>query len=235
LVAGLFLTAALSFAAPVAWCVEPFSLDATALRAGDVPQSIASSLETEGVRVSTYVNGLNMPVCEIFWSTSAIAQPMIAQPTKISTRPATYGNLYPGSFVGVIRFLAETKEEFREDFHDQKLKPGYYTMRYAALADDDRRDFLLLSPVAVDSDPAQVITIDQLTHQSRLASRTSQPATLHLMPPEAGAKDLPSLRTDEDGACILQARLHLKSSTASAAEVVLAVTLVNPPSEEDGS
>ena len=171
-----------------------------------------------------------MPICEIFWAKAAITQPGKNGPSR-----TTYGNLEPGSLMGVIRFLAQASDEYREDFHDQKLKAGYYTMRYAVVTGEDARDFLVLSPVSADADPGLVLSTDQLIRQGKLASRTDQPALLSLVTTEVGRKDLPRLRMDENGTCILQDTLHAKSSTASVGEVMVAVILVNPVSEENGS
>lgn len=218
--------AAIIVSASAAWGAEPFSVEPADLNAADLPQSIGAALNGHGTRIFTYVNGLRMPVCEIFW-----AQAASTQPSKEGAARATYGNLVPGSMVGVIRFLTESSDDYREDFHDQKLKAGYYTMRYAVLTGEDARDFLVLSPVTADRDPARLLVNDQLISQSKLASHTSQPAVLSLVTTEINANELPSLRMDESGTCILQDKLH----AASAGEVMLAVIVANPISEEDGS
>jgi hypothetical protein len=225
--AGLILAVAVS--APEAWGAEPFSSEPADLNAADLPQPIVTSLNGHGTRIFTYVNGLKMPICEIFW-----VQTAVTQPNQEGTR-STYGNLVPGSTLGVIRFLPEASEDYREDFHDQKLKAGYYTMRYAVLKGEDSRDFLVLSPVNADHDPARPLLNDQLMSQSRLASHTSQPAVLSLVTTEISSKEFPSLRMDESGTCILQDKLQAKSNTASGSDVVLAVIVANPISEGDGS
>jgi hypothetical protein len=225
--AGLLL--ALAVGTPAAWGVEPFSVEAAELHSGDVPQAISAGVESHGTRIFTYVNGLRMPICEIFWARTATTH----SNKNVSGR-ATYSNLEQGSLLGVIRFLAEASDEYREDFHDQKLKAGYYTMRYAVMAGEDARDFLVLSPASADADPGLVST-DQLIRQGKLASRTDRPAVLSLVTTEVGSKNLPSVRMDENGTCILQDKLHAASNAASAGELMLAVVLVNPISEEDGS
>jgi hypothetical protein len=228
LFAGLVL--AITVRAPVAWGAEPFSVERADLNPADLPQSTVAALNGHGTRIFTYVNGLKMSICEIFW-----AQTAITQPNKEGSTRATYANLAPGSLLGVIRFLPEASEDYREDFHDQKLKAGYYTMRYAVLSGEDARDFLVLSPVNADRDPDRVLANEQLIGQSKLASHTGQPAILSLVNTEISSKDYPSLRMDESGTCILQDKLHAKSTAAAAGEVVLAVIVANPISEEDGS
>jgi hypothetical protein len=228
--AGLFLASSLAIDAGAAWAAEPYSIEATQLQAADLSPAVASSLNAQGSRIFTYSNGLKMSICEIFWATTVSAQ---------DTRPATgrtsYGNLKPGTLLGVIRFLSEAGEEYREDSHDQKLKPGYYTMRYALLPGGEASDFVLLSPAAADQDPKSVLPVDQLKRQGRLASGTDEPAVLRLVPAEEGKKDLPAVRMDEGGTCILQVKLNPKPSASSAHELDLAVILVNPVPEDDGS
>jgi hypothetical protein len=221
---------ALAIGTPAAWGVEPFSVEPADLHAGDLPQAMVAGVEGHGTRIFTYVNGLRMPICEIFWAKRATTQPGKSVPGR-----ATYSNLEPGSLLGVIRFLSEASDEYREDFHDQKLKAGYYTMRYAVMAGEDARDFLVLSPLSADTDPGLVLSSDQLIRQGKLASRTDSPAVLSLVTTEVSRKDLPSVRMDENGTCILQDKLQGKSNAGSTGEVMLAVVLVNPISEEDGS
>jgi hypothetical protein len=223
------LLLALAITTPAAWGVEPSSIEAAELHAGNVPQGIFADLESHGIRVFTYVNGLRMPICEIFWAKTAATHS-----NKNAASRATYSNLEPGSLLGVIRFLAEASDEYREDFHDQKLKAGYYTMRYAVIPGEDAHDFLVLSPLDADADPA-IVSSDQLIRHGKLASRTDRPAVLSLVNTEVGSKDLPGVRMDESGTCILQDKLRAKSNGAAAGDVTLAVVLVNPISEEDGS
>jgi hypothetical protein len=228
---GVFLVWSLAMGVRTVRGAEPYSIEPVQLQASaDLPQSVAGSLNPKGSRIFTYSSGLKMSVCEIFWATTVSAQDNRPGPGR-----ASYGNLKPGTLIGVIRFLPEAGEEYREDSRDHKLKPGYYTMRYAALAGSDASDFILLSPASADLDPKAVLSVDQLTRQGRLASGTDEPAILRLVPAEEGNKDLPSVRMDEGGTCIMQVRLRAKSSNNSAHEFDLAVILVNPIPEDDGS
>ena len=228
--AGLFLVWLLVISVHTAWGVEPYSIEAAELQAADLPQSIASNLNAQGLRIFTYSEGLKMSICEIFWATT-----VTAQDGRPGLGRASYDNLKSATLLGVLRFLPEAGEEYREDFHDQKLKPGYYTMRYGVLPGGDAGDFLLLSPATVDRDPKVALSNDQLMRQSRLASGTDQPAVLRLVPTEEGDKDFPSVRMDEGGTCILQVKLHAKSNTGPAHELALAVILINPIPDDDGS
>jgi hypothetical protein len=228
--AGLLLLS-LAVSGSWAWAAEPYSIEPAELQtSADLPQSVASNLDARGIRIFTYVNGLKMSVCEIFWAAT-----VSTQDGRPGLGRGSYQNLEPGTLLGVIRFLPEAGDEYREDSHDQKLKPGYYTMRYALLPGGDARDFVLLSPAKAEHDPKAALSVDQLKSQSRLASGTHQPAILRLVPTEEGNKELPSVRMDEVGTCILQAKLPGKSSTGAIHDVTLAVILINPIPEGDGS
>lgn len=197
----------------------------------DLPQSISAAVDQHGVHVFTYLNGLESPICEIFWAKNVAAQDGSAASSNV-----LYGALKPGVFVGIIRFLEESREDYREDFHDQKLAPGYYTMRYAVLPEGDRRDFVLLAPAIADHDPERVVAADELVRLSRKASGTEQPAVMRLVDVDKTAKEFPDVVMADDGSCILRVKLHLKPENGgSAQELALAIIVATPIEEEGGS
>jgi hypothetical protein len=216
---------------------EPYAIEPTACKASAyLPQSVVDALNPDGVRLFTYSNGLKMPIMEIFWSKTVKAQSSTTSPGAL-----LYGNLTPGTMVGVVHFLAEANEDYREDFRDQKLKPGYYTMRYGVQPEDPEqkqstaRDFLLLSPVSVDRDPAKTPGVEDLTHSSRMASHAKFPAVLSLVPVTPGQKE-PGVRTDDTGTCVLQFRVKLESDKdPSAKEQAMALIVVTPIKDNSGS
>lgn len=229
--AGMLLILSLFFGAPLSWAAEPYSIEAVTLQSSaSLPKSLVANLDPRGSRIFTYIDGLKVSVCEVYLATSVSLQ---GEHSKSSHPP--YANLNPGTLIGVVRFLSEAGEEYREDVHDQKLKPGYYTMRYAMLPGGEAGDFLMLSPVRVDQDPTAVLPIDQLIRQGQSASGTDQAAVLRLVPAEEGHKEAVSVRMDNAGTCILQARVHAKPSTGAAHDLDLAMILVNPIPEGEGS
>ena len=229
---ALLLGVALAITVTPAGAIEPYSMTPAVLRpSADLPQSIADSVDPSGVHVFTYDNGLETPICEIFWAKTVVAEDSPAKAGK-----ALYSNLKEGALVGVIRFLAESKDDYREDFHDQKLSPGFYTMRYVAMREADKNDFVLLSPAKVDRDPERVLASDELLRLSRQASGTDQPAVLSLVGVEKSNKDFPDVLMADDGSCVLQVKLHLKPAKGSSAkELAFAIILATPPEEEGGS
>jgi len=224
LFATLFL-ALVCIAALPAWANEPYTIAPAQLNPrGALPHALVNKLDPQGWRLSTEVNGLPVSICEVFWVKAASVQER--QPG--SKTPSHYGDLEPGTLVGVIHFLPEASEDYREDFRDQKLEPGYYSMRYAPQPKGEPSDALMLSPVRADREAERVLATDELERRSRLASGTNNPALLSLVSPESSKEQAPRLRMDEEGTCIFQISLPVKSGPGSAKGVALAVILVTP-------
>ena len=95
-----------------------------------------------------------------------------------------YGALASSALVGVVRF-----HEAWIDYREIELPAGVYTMRYSVHpADGDHmgvsqyRDFLLLSPVADDPDPATEYEQEPLMALSERVSGKTHPAAMALFP-----------------------------------------------------
>ena len=95
-----------------------------------------------------------------------------------------------GTLVGALRVGAGYP-----DIRGKTLKPGVYTLRYGVqpsngdhLGVSPFRDFLLLSPASVDTDPAPK-GHDGAIELSKEAIGGSHPAVLSIDPPVAGPKD----------------------------------------------
>ncbi|HKC11765.1 MAG TPA: hypothetical protein VKI41_07000 [Vicinamibacteria bacterium] len=108
--------------------------------------------------------------------------------------------LSPSAFVGVLSFPAPAS-----DFRGQAIKAGSYTLRYAQMPGDGNHlgaapttDFLLLSPLAVDTDAGASFSFEKLTKMSALASGTNHPAPLNLADP-SGQKAFPAVAGNEYG------------------------------------
>jgi hypothetical protein len=229
---GWLLGLVLAIGSTLAWgtVAEPFSIEPVAPHASKyLPQSIVDVLEPQGSRLFTYTNGLKMSVCEIFWAKTVVGQDGASTSNKIS-----YRNLKPGALLGVIHFLEEASEDYREDFHDQKLGPGYYTMRYAVLSDSDTQDFVMLSPVRLDR-ALEPVAVGELVRRSRMASHSKQPAVMSLVPVAVIGNEFPDIKTDGEGTWTLQIKLHVKPATGSARDLGLAIVVVTPKKAEEGS
>jgi hypothetical protein len=90
-----------------------------------------------------------------------------------------------GTLVGAVRVSGEFKE-----IRGKVVKPGVYTLRYGLqpqngdhLGISTFRDFVLLSPAALDNDP-KVLGFDGVVALSKEVIGTAHPASLSLDPPE---------------------------------------------------
>jgi hypothetical protein len=220
-----------------AGAVEPYSIEPVTVQVSAyLPASVVQGLDPQGSRLVTTLNGLKTTMSEVWWARSVPTQD---SPSKSSG--LLYGNLKVGGLVGVIHFLADVDPDFREDFRDQKLRPGYYTMRYAPEPEDKEhkevspyRDFLVLSPVSVDREPDKVLGMDELLKWSRLATRSRHPAVLSLVPAGQGYKNVPVLQTDDAGTCTMHVRLHSQGEK-SGPSLDLAIILITPRNENGES
>ena len=90
-----------------------------------------------------------------------------------------------GTLVGAMRVSGEFKE-----IRGKLVKPGVYTLRYGQQPQNGDhlgismfREFLLLSPAAIDKD-AKVLGFDGVVALSKEVIGTAHPASLSLDPPE---------------------------------------------------
>ena len=235
---ALFLVLAILFSSTSAQGEEPYAIESLAVRvSAQLPAEIVNGLDPQGLRLTTFVNGLKLTVCELWWAKSVATQ------NSSPARRILYGSLRVGTLLGIIHYLGESSEDYREDFRDQKLRPGYYTMRYAQMPEDREhqnvnpyRDFVLLSPVSVDRNPGRVPAMDEMIRWSRLASRSRHPAILSLAAVDTGHKNFPGVRTDDAGSCILQVKLHFRQErTGAPQDFELAIILVTPLKENGES
>jgi hypothetical protein len=104
---------------------------------------------------------------------------------KLDASGPGWSGVESGTLVGAVRVTGEFKE-----IRGKAVKPGVYTLRYGLqpqngdhLGISTFRDFLLLSPAAVDTDP-KVLGFDGVVALSKEVVGTAHPASLSLDPPE---------------------------------------------------
>jgi hypothetical protein len=109
----------------------------------------------------------------------------LAQKLERTAEGPGWANVESGTLVGAIRVSGEFKE-----IRGKVVKPGVYTLRYGLqpqngdhLGISTYRDFLLLSPAALDTDP-KVLGFDGVVALSKEVIGTAHPASLSLDPPE---------------------------------------------------
>jgi len=217
---------------------EPYSIEPVQLHpSAKLPKTLVEAVDSQGSVLYTSENGVRMNVCEVFWAKAVSEREAPKSDTLV------YGNLKPGEFIGIVHFLPEADDEYRKDSKDQKLKPGYYTMRYGILQSGigahgpEQGDFVLLSPAALDHDAARVIPANELVRLSRFASRTKEPAVMNLTEVTVARKTFPDVTTDYAGTCVMQVKLHVKPAKDLAApqDLALAIVIMTPLVEGEGS
>jgi len=233
----LLLCPALALCAKPASAAEPYLIEAAALPSpAALPQSLLDGLNPQGSLLYTFSNGLKEPICEIF-----LAKAIAAQGAPGVAHKMQYGNLSPGTLIGVIHLLREATEDYYVDFHSQKLKPGYYTLRYALLPAGTYAhgpvlgEFVVLSPAGRDRDPAQILPRQELMQLGNSVSGSNQPASLQLVPADPKSK-APAMTEDDQGVGTFQARLILAPGEAGPShDLPLAMIVLTPAPHPEGS
>lgn len=132
-----------------------------------------------------------------------------------------------GELVGVISFPKAVT-----DYRGQSIKAGTYTLRYALIPQDGNhmgvssyRDFLLLIPVADDTNPSQNMTFDQVVKASRLTAGTGHPAVMMLDQVNQGSAKFPAAVQDDQGNWALDVKLDV-SQNGQTQQMPFAMVLV---------
>ena len=176
-------------------------------------ESVREILESEGYRI---LRSNGETLCEI-WLRDSI-------PTQINSDVlgAIYPQLAKSIFVGVLTFPKEGS-----DCRGQSIKAGTYTLRYELLPEDGNhmgaaptRDFLLLTPVAIDSVVEAIYDFEALTNLSTRASETNHPASFNMVYPES-EENLPFVLETFEGHIIFTGKFR----THSGKPLVFALTL----------
>ena len=138
---------------------------------------------------------------------------------------SSFGQIKEGAFVGVIVFPEKTN-----DYRDQSVKSGTFTLRYGLSAQDGAhlgvsptRDFFMLTLPSEDTDPKD-LTPAEVIKLSRTASGTGHPAPLALAIPTTDEKSLPKLVAGEHEHVTLELKLKLKTGEVAVGFVVVGKT-----------
>jgi hypothetical protein len=119
--------------------------------------------------------------------------------TKAPEGAPAWGDVGDGTLVGAIRVSAQWS-----DVRGYIVRPGVYTLRYARqpangdhLGVSPNREFLLMSPAAVDATPDPV-GYKGAVDLSKQTVRRAHPSALSLDPPAASTAPLSPVKTDLD-------------------------------------
>ena len=176
-----------------------------------VPQGVAAPIAARLAPGGVRVEVSNGPVSLDFWWVAALV-------VNAGTGKPAWADVPEGSLVGLVRIPTD----FR-DIRGRVLKPGVYTLRYGIqpangdhLGVSPYRDFLLLSPVAIDTDPAPK-GHDGTIELSKNAIGGSHPGVWSLDPPVATGNLSAALKTElEHDAIVMEVPLTRDGQPAGA-------------------
>lgn len=144
----------------------------------EVPSALTQMLQKSGAKISN-----NGTAYSEIWLRAE--KPAAAKTEENQSLP-----IQPGTLLGVIRFDGKG-----QDRRGQGIKPGVYTLRYALIPVNGdhqgaapQRDFVVMSPVAIDTDLNATPAFDKLMDMSRKASGTPHPAVLSLWKADADSQ-----------------------------------------------
>lgn len=222
---------------PQLWGADRYLIGPATLQASSMPREIVEKVNPKGWVLYTQSYNIREEICEIF-----VAKDAMTKPASSPSDKTPYSTLKESTFVGVIHLFPEATEDYSAESHNQTLKPGYYTLRYAVMAAGTYEngtkpgDFLVLSPVGLDQDPNRVLTTAELSRFGSATSGSDVPATMELVAPDSGNKQLPSVKIDETNMAIFQAQLPLTSKSGHPTRSLpLAIGLVTPLRGPKGS
>lgn len=145
-----------------------YKMEPAAAPPSDLPASIAGVLAKDGVKITN--NG--QPYAELWFRSGA---PPAATAKEDSV---TWNGVAHGALIGIVRLPAKIT-----DRRGANIPAGTYTLRlsfYPVNGDHQgvapQRDFLILSKVAEDTDPAATPKFDDLMAASRKVTGTPHPA-----------------------------------------------------------
>ncbi|NOT62473.1 MAG: hypothetical protein HOP19_19885 [Acidobacteria bacterium] len=136
-----------------------------------------------------------------------------------------FAQIKEGAFIGVITFPEKTN-----DYRDQAVKAGTYTLRYGVSAQDGAhlgvsptKHFFLLTLPTEDKDPKDLTPAETLK-LSRTASGTGHPAPMALNVATTADKSMPQLVAGEHEHVTLDFKLKLKSGEIAVGFIVVGKT-----------
>lgn len=173
--------------------------------------AFAASLSKQGVKV---LNADGSVYCQMWFVSTLPTGPATGEAN------ASLTNVPLGSFLGVLQFPAKGA-----DRRGQPIEPGVYTMRFSLFPVNGdhqgvapQRDFLVLSPISVDTNPKVVEGFEPLMDLSRKASRSPHPAVLSFWKADSDFK--PGLHKEGEQDWVL----HTKIGDTPVAIIVIGKT-----------
>ena len=145
----------------------------------ELAPSLAATLQQQGSQI---IDSQGKLYAEFWFRNSSVDGPETGEP-EVSWTTVAHGTL-----IGAVRFPAAA-----QDRRGDKIQPGVYTLRFSFYPIDGAhqglepsRDFLVLSPAAIDKDPNARPTFKQLMAMSRKASGVPHPLVLAMWKADPG-------------------------------------------------
>lgn len=211
---------------------------ATIQSSASVPQSVVDGVNPQGWVLYTQTYNVREQICEIFLAKSVPGKAA----AKKSADDTLYSSIEEGAFLGVIHLLPEATEDYSVDTSNQKLHPGFYTMRYAVLPAGTYEhgtkagDFVVLSPANIDQDPTRTLKAEELKKLGTATSGTEVAARIELVAADTTIQTFPAAKMDDLAACIFQVQVQLTSPKVShSRQLPLAFNLLTPLHGPEGS
>jgi hypothetical protein len=161
--------------------------------------SVSPLTETPPADLAEGVATLLKPAAKVAVGPATLDVWLVQQLERTADGPG-WSNVENGTLVGAVRVGGEFKE-----IRGKAVKPGVYTLRFGLqpqngdhLGISTFREFLLLSPAAIDRDP-KVLGFDGVVALSKEVIGTAHPASLSLDPPEDAPGALLSTYRNEHG------------------------------------
>ena len=150
-----------------------YKYEAAGAPPAELASAISATLQEKGHRV---LSADGKVWCEL-WFVKAAPKGAVTSEADV-----TWKTMVPFSVIGAIRWPGQGT-----DRRGQQIKPGVYTLRYGNypvngdhLGVAPQRDFLVMSPVALDQTGAALAKFEDLMNFSRKVSGAAHPAVLSM-------------------------------------------------------
>ena len=192
-----------------------------AVSASDVSAAMGEALQADGVRL---LDAAGKALFEIW-----LRDPVVAKAGGYTPSDVLYGTLEKGAWLGVLHCPSGGT-----DFRGQTIQPGYYSLRYQHVLQDGNhmgvsvyRDFVLLVPVAADTDIDKLLSFPEVVALSARVSGTGHPAVLNLATPVEGKTAAqPGVGPDDAGHWVVRTGSRSQAEGGAEAEFPFAIILV---------
>lgn len=161
--------------------------------------SVTPLTEKPPAELSAGVQSRLAPVAKVVVGQATLEIWLVRQLEKNGEGPG-WSSVESGTLAGALRVSGSFKE-----IRGKVVKPGVYTLRYGQqpqngdhLGISPFREFLLISPAALDTDP-KVLGFDGVVAFSKEVIGTAHPASLSIDPPEDAPGAVLSTYQNESG------------------------------------